>query len=182
MLIVKNKFDYGRNLKTAKFMRNKKIKKSFTLIELVVVLGIMVLVGGIVFVSVGKKPTFVVIDDVTASIEAVLQQGAMQALAQGKQTKVIYDPESKTVSVSSPSESSTVFGMEKNIKKFYSYTIPDDVAIECQSLFDNELPSFIFFPDGTAFGPEMIASYKGHSFVISVSPLTGMVNRNYIND
>ncbi len=157
-------------------------KSPFTLIELVVVLGIMTLVGAVVFLSVGKKPTFVVLDDVTANIEAVLLQGSIQALAQGKQVSVSYSPEEKTVTVNGAASQSEGFGQGNTMKKYFSYAIPEDVDIECESLFVNEVPSFVFFPDGTAFGPEMIAKHKGHSFLITVSPLTGMINRTYLDE
>ncbi len=155
---------------------------SFTLIELVIVLGIMVLVGAVVFISVGKKPTFVVLDDASASIEAVLLQGSIQSLAQGKEISVTYDPESKSVNVNGAVGETSIPGMEKSVSKYFSYAIPEDVDIECESLFMNELPSFKFFPDGTAIGPDLITRHKGHTFLITVSPLTGMINRNYINE
>ena len=65
--------------------------------EVAVVLAIMAIVGTVAFVAFGKKPTFVVIDDAANNIEAVLLQGSIESLAQGKLVSVTYSREKKLI-------------------------------------------------------------------------------------
>ena len=149
--------------------------------EVAVVLAIMAIVGTVAFVAFGKKPTFVVIDDAANNIEAVLLQGSIESLAQGKLVSVTYSREKKLISVQNSSDEEDSFPMEeKAASKYSSYELPEDENFEVE--FSSNLkddPCFNFFPDGTANGPELVLKYKGHIYSLSVSPLTGMAIKNY---
>lgn len=148
--------------------------------ELAVVLAIMAIVGTVVLTVFGKKPTFVVIDDAANNIEAVLLQGSIQSLAQGKLVSVIYSSEQKLISVQNSSDEANSFSTDEKVaSKYSSYKVQDDIDVEFSSSLQGD-PCFNFFPDGTANGPELVIKYKGHIYSLCVSPLTGMVIKNYI--
>ena len=152
--------------------------------ELTVVIAIMALVGGVVLMAFGKKPTFVVIDDAANNIEAVLLQGSIESLAQGKLVSVTYSPKNKLISVQKSSAEADTFPMEeKAVSKYSSYKLPEyeDFEVEFSSSLKDD-PCFNFFPDGTANGPELVIKYKGHIYSLCVSPLTGMVIKNYTSE
>lgn len=156
------------------------VKNCFSLMELMVVLAILAVVGTVTLTAFGKKPTFVVIDDVANNIEAVLIQGSIQSLAQGKPVSVTYSSELKIISVQNSSDNpDSPPAEEKPISKYSSYKVQDDIEVEFSSDLQSD-PCFNFFPDGTANGPELVIKYKGHIYSICVSPLTGMVIKNYI--
>lgn len=173
----------GRNLGTVIISMPNTIKKSsfFTLLELIVVLAITVLIVSVVSVSVGRKPSFITIDDASNKIQAVLLEGSIMSLAQGRKVSVIFYPDSRQFSVqNSGAETESLMDIEnKEYKNFSTYTLPEDIEIEFDE-YMTELPEFFFFPDGSASGPGLKIMYKGHAFYIYASPLTGMINANYL--
>jgi hypothetical protein len=89
----------------------------------------------------------------------------MMAMAQGRNITVSYQPEGKVFSIS-PSGSTTDGDVGG---KVFSEKVPEAVNID----FDNENPTYIFFPDGSGSGTPFSLTLKGHIFQIRISSLTG---------
>ena len=142
-----------------------KSKKSFTLLELICVLTISLLVIGVVISRVGKTPAFISLDNCLNNIQSVLSEASNQAMINGKEYAIFYNnrkfsPKNNNIS----------------IKKYVTYKLPEGVNINFTNFEEDDNISYIFFPDGSASGPEMKLSFKKHSAIIKISRLTGTIN------
>ncbi len=159
-------------------------RSGFTLIELITVLAVMGVVGAVVIVHVGRKPSFVMLDDAVNRVQGVLLEGSTQALVQGRKVTVSFNPDSRSFSVSSAAgaaeggfDHDSMLG--RQISKFASYEVPEDIEISFGREDELTAKEYYFYPDGSASGPAFTMSYKGHEFYVDVSPLSGMINATY---
>lgn len=141
-------------------------KFSFTLVELVAVLAIILLTTGLVIGRVGKTPAFYSVEQAANETISVFTSASTQALARGRSVSVVYNPESRSFSVSGVGTAS------KN--SLQSCRIPDFVELDIQNGAERSR-EFVFHPDGSASGPDVRFSMKGRAITLSLSPLTGMV-------
>ena len=150
------------------------ISNNFTLLELICVLAISLLVIGVVIGRVGKTPAFISLDNCVNKIQGVLSEASNQAVINGK--KVIIQYRDRQFSP----ENIKYFTSNSVFKKYITYNLPEPVTVDFPNLEDNNIISFIFFPDGSASAPEMHLNLKKHSAIVKISKLTGMVNVSYL--
>lgn len=154
-------------------------RKRFTLIEMIIVIAIIMLITGVAITMLVRKPATVILANTSSQIEKVLTEASIQASLQGKQKIVNFDMGNKTLSIGDfnpkddfnlpPEESNQISVTSEN-----QVRLPQDVEVEFPD-FNEEQVFFSFFPDGSASGPDMRISLKGHIRLISVSHLTGIV-------
>lgn len=167
--------------------------------EMIVVLAIVSLVAGIVVTNIGRVPAFMTIDTAANRIKGLYIDAANLALASGAEAKILFDDETRRLTVSGKrppavkeegeedwdAPSPPDIGGDGEEKAFSpgSYAIPEDVEFEFVDNDDNEVDAdeleMIFYPDGSADGPRLKMELHGHEVEIYVSALTGMVNVEY---
>lgn len=145
-------------------------KHSFTLIELSVVIAIILLISGVAVYAVARIPAGVIMGSNVAKIESLMVTAQAQSSLQGVQKTLNYfDEEKKFVIEGVGSKQGGTGDSAGN-----SFTLDEKMNIEFPD-FEGEEVQYNFFPDGSASGPDMMLSIKGHKRLISVSPLTGIV-------
>lgn len=154
----------------------------YTLIELVAVLAIIILISSVVTVYVKYAPSFVSLDTAVNKVEGVLQQGGIQSLSQGRNIKVVYSSESRKFQVQNPGGQEDGAPVnDKTFSEMLSYTLAPEIEIEFPDADIQNDPEYVFYPDGSASGPPMLISLKGHCFEMKLSPLTGTVRTTYVD-
>ncbi len=140
-----------------------KKRNRFTLLELVCVIAISALLIGFVVGRIGKLPALLTFKNALYQITELMDQAANRSEFTGEKVVILYEngdfsPEDKKLN---------------RTGSRLSYSIPSFIRVYFK---DNNFPKkqFIFFPDGTAVGPDMFFSYKGHEAKIIVSRLTGV--------
>jgi Tfp pilus assembly protein FimT len=162
-----------------------RLKFAFTLIEVMVVLGIVMLLVGISFNFIGRLPAGLVLQSTSAGVDGLLVSARNRALLQGKRIDLSFNRESHTLSLGTivltesedlqDQEDCATFDSIKR-RKGDTYQIPSNVEVEFSDQPDDDAPVFRFFPDGTAVGGDIRLSIKQRTVLITVSQLTGIVS------
>lgn len=140
-----------------------KKRSKFTLLELVCVIAISALLIGFVVGRIGKLPAFLTFKNALYQITELMDQASDRSEFTGEKVVILYEngsfsPENKSLN---------------RTGSRLSFSIPSFIRVYFKD--NNSLrKKFIFFPDGTAVGPEMFFSYKGHEAKLTISSLTGM--------
>lgn len=158
--------------------------KPFTIMELVIVMAIMALVAGFVITRIGHTPAFVTLGDSVNRIKSVFLEASSQALVQAKDVKVNYSIKGRRLTVAvAPKQDDELINSDKKLKeKLMSYGIPKGIEVSFEGEIaeeeasDEDVVTFCFYSDGSADGPAMTMSLKGHEMIVTISQLTGMVN------
>jgi type II secretory pathway pseudopilin PulG len=178
-------------------------KLPFTLLEMIAVVAILLITAAFILPKIGRIPPYIVVDEATGRVSALF----MQALAQGKEVRVnlvknqlrvlgekgdekdkkpaghsfhkfLYEytiPSEITVTVLEPGEGE----WEDGIRYFHDET-PEEESVEEEE--DDATTRFVFHPDGSADGPSFELDLQGEKVRLSISPLTGIVNTQRIED
>jgi len=170
-------------------------KKYFTLIEMMIVVGLIAIVLGISLALMNKTPARLVIVNTAAAIEQKMTIAQTQSSLQGIQKTLIFDKDRKVLffSTARPEDGNkyedsqaatpqTPEPSSNNVISTKSYIVlPASVEITFPD-FDEDKIAYNFYPDSSASGPDMMLSIKGHQLLISVSPLTGIAITKEINN
>jgi Tfp pilus assembly protein FimT len=164
-------------------LRKNSRKSFFTLLEMIMVIAIIMLIAGLSFAYMGRMPAGLILTSTTGKVEQLLMSAHMQASLQGVQKVVVFDFEKNTLFVTDPSEEDqeleaapdAIEDAPENLKlKGDIYRIPKNIEVEFPDYLE-DIAVYSFFPDGSASGPEMHLTIKGHTMSITVSQLTGIV-------
>lgn len=148
----------------------------FTLLELVIVIGMLFLVGGMVTLGIRHTPLLVTVGDTMARVKSLFAQAGGQAIAQGKTIVITYNPESLTFSTSGGK------GDQKE-GRIISYTLPMGTEVEFADYYsDDGNVRFYMFADGSGSGPAMRLDISGHIVVMKLSALSGILKSAYIDE
>ena len=145
--------------------------------------------SGLVFAYMGHMPAGLVLGSATGKVEQLMMTAQMQASLQGVQKDVVFDFDKKTLFITVPSEDpqdleapdTAEEAPDKPKLKGNSYKIPETIEVTFPDFLEN-IAVFKFFPDGSASGPEMHLTIKGHIMSITVSQLTGIVMSKEIEE
>jgi type II secretory pathway pseudopilin PulG len=173
------------------------------LIELVAVLAILSLAAGFIIARANRIPAFLTVETSVNRVKTLFLEAANQALARGETVTVEYLPGPKTIQLGSgktapageenpaspeDADSQPPEGMaRKKYQHLYTYSFPPEenfkvVFPEAAGDSPPPLPDgaaairYSFYADGSADGPPMRLEYKGQKVLITISPLTGMIN------
>ena len=167
----------------------------FTLIEILVVVGLIVIVLGVSIAFMNRTPARLVVVNTAAAVEQKMTLAQTQASLQGVQKTLIYNPEKKILffSASNPDDDNEFNPADQEppqapepsansviVTKTY-VVIPESVEVSFPD-FDENFIVYNFYPDSSASGPDMLLSLKGHELLISVSPLTGIATTREIEN
>lgn len=172
-----------------------KKNNDFTLIEILVVVGLIVIVLGVSIAFMNRTPARLVVVNTAAAIEQKMTLAQTQASLQGIQKTLIYNSEKKMLFFSTskpeddnefnPADQPPPQGPEPSengviVSKNY-IVIPKSIEVSFPD-FDENLVVYNFYPDSAASGPDMLLTLKGHELLIAVSPLTGIATTREIDN
>ena len=164
-------------LKNITFTRGKHV--NFTLIEMIVSLAIMSLIASLAYASLSKPPSSLTLEIAASKLTSLLDTARRQALLRGEERKVLFDTSTRTFYLSGNNQHSiqafkthSTTCSTESAGSFASFA-KDNINIQFKgSKIGN--PCYIFFPDGTAVGPETLLESNGRILKVSISELTGM--------
>lgn len=147
-------------------------KNIYTLIELVAVIVIAGMLSTFVAMRVGRLPAFISLESKVNEFSKILAQARNSAACQGVNTTVIFDSENHRIFIPQGSDDE-----QKSSSSEMSF--PEEIKL---SLNDEEVEAegqnttlFKFYPDGSGDGNSVKLELKKHKFQISISPLSGSV-------
>ncbi len=154
-------------------------RHSYTLIELVAVIVIMGLISSVVVLQFRKLPAFISLESKVNEFKKVLAQARNNAACRGVNTTVVFDAEKRRIFM--PQKSTD----EQKLSPIEIY-LPDEIKLlrndeEVESGEEN-LILFKFYPDGTGDGNSIVLELRKHKFQISISPLSGSIIAEEINE
>ena len=151
-------------------------RKPFTLVEVVVVIVIMLVTGGIAISAMRTDSTSRLIKRSAADFRSLCSRVRYKAMEMSEDRIVVYDPEQRLFYMARP-----IRNQEEELEYEYGFVplktaqweLPEDFELATE---DNDpIEVFRFYPDGGASGTSLTLGCKGHSVVIGVAKLTGAV-------
>jgi len=150
----------------------------FTLLEMIAVIVIILVIVGVVVPRAGRIPAFISLDRNAGQLQELLQDAGFQAQIRGEEIKVLYDREKQLFRLSSGNNSKyTIERTQCEILKPILVRFP-----QLEEDYEETEIMYYFFADGTASGPEILLTFKGHKKILGVSPLTGLIYARNIYD
>ena len=161
--------------------------RTFTLIELGVVLLLAALMLAIIAPRAGRIPRALAVRSLIGTVESAFRDAGLRARASGSSVRLRADPSANCLRIdrSSPSANpaapddspSTPKTNTPNVRRKYEFPANTEWRTE-QGLphaesFDEEAAEYIFHPGGEASGPDLEITLRKQTFRISVDRLTG---------
>ena len=173
--------DQKRNPLSRKNERNPNVKtprrKSFTLIEVVVVIAIMIVTGAVVISAMRTDSTSRLIARSSNDFRSLCSRVRYKAMEMGEDRMVVYDPQQHMFYMARPvanEEEAMEYEDGFVIVKSVKWELPEEFELTTEE--DRPLEVFRFYPDGGASGRwQLNLVCKGHVMEISVAKLTGAV-------
>ena len=149
-------------------------RKPFTLVEVVVVIVIMLVTGGIAISAMRTDSTSRLIRRSTNDFRSLCSRARYKAMEMSEDRMIVYVPDEHMFYMARP-----VANEEEAMEYEYGFVILNAVKWELPEEFeltteDNDpVEVFRFYPDGGASGTSLTLGCKGHSVMIGVAKLTG---------
>jgi Tfp pilus assembly protein FimT len=155
------------------------LRNPYTLIELVAVIVIAGMLSTFVVMRVGKLPAFISLESKVNEFSKILAQARNSAACQGINTTVVFDAENHRIFMPQGSN-------DEQKTSSIEMSIPEEIKL---SLNNEEIEAegqnttlFKFYPDGSGGGNSVKLELKKHKFQISISPLSGSVIAEELNN
>ena len=155
------------------------IKNNYTLLELVAVIVIAGMLSVLVISQFRRLPAFISLESKVNEFSKILAQARNNAACRGVNTTVVFNSEKRRIFM--PQESNAEQKLSP-IEMFLSEEIKlsrNDEEVEPET---ENLTLFKFYPDGTGGGNSICLELRKHKFKISISPLSGSVIAEEINE
>ena len=149
-------------------------RNPFTLVEVVVVIVIMLVTGGIAISAMRTDSTSRLIKRSTNDFRSLCSRARYKAMEMSEDRMIVYVPDEHMFYMARP-----VANEEEAMEYEYGFVILNAVKWELPEEFeltteDNDpVEVFRFYPDGGASGTSLTLGCKGHSVMIGVAKLTG---------
>ena len=151
-------------------------RKSFTLVEVVVVIAIMIVTGAVVISAMRTDSTSRLIARSSNDFRSLCSRVRYKAMEMGEDRMVVYDPEKHMFYMARPVANQNE-AMEYDdgfvILKSVNWELPDEFELTTEE--NRPIEVFRFYPDGGASGSSLTLACKGHAMDIGVAKLTGAV-------
>ncbi len=157
----------------------------FTLTELIAVLAIMLVVGGLAVGQLGRIPAFASLEKSVSEVERLFSYASSLAVTRGRTVGVEYSADNREFRLTEPvKEEDSDSATRKYLNDKYGTAILDSgIELALQTVEGQEKNTgFLCFPDGSSSGPTMKFTLKKHTMKVRVSPLTGAVVREEVNN
>ena len=165
----------GTGSSVPKIRRNK--RRSFSLIELVVVLAIMGLVTGVAVGRLGKRPVWASREKTLTEVERFFSLAAHLAAVRGRSVTIAFSASEKMFYVNENVENANEQYLSE---KYHRLFLPASCEIRFETATEDIL--FSCASDGTCSGPTMILDFENISEILSFSPLTGQLRRKTLGN
>lgn len=181
-----------------------KLRRSFTLVELIVVIAIIALAVGMASVTMRRDASAVKFEQAVREFQSFVARTRAQAMELGADRSIIYLPaEREFVSSETPAEvvdeevPTTPFDVPEEFRIVdeaeeveirptsgrmeLSWKLPDDyefaaISFDTTADYEETLEIFRFFPDGSGSGRRQFTmQYKNLKKIMEISPLTGLL-------
>ena len=155
-------------------------KNIYTLIELVTVIVVMGLISAVAIVQFRKLPAFISLESKVNEFIKVLAQARNNAACLGVNTEIAFDAENRRIFIAKEDD-----GEQKTSSAEMS--LPEEIKLsQSNEEIDRDsgktLTLFKFYPDGTGDGNKVCLELKKHKFQIRVSPLSGAIHAEEIDE
>jgi hypothetical protein len=156
------------------------LKKNYTLIELVAVIVIAGMLSTVVILQFRKLPAFISLESKVNEFSKILAQARNNAACRGVNATVVFNAEKRRVFM--PQESSD----DQKLSPIEIF-LPEEMKLlqndeEIEKDEDNDTTLFKFYPDGTGGGNSVCLELRKHKFKISISPLSGSIIAEEIDE
>ena len=157
----------------------KSRRKTFTLVEVVVVIAIMIVTGAIAVSTMRSDSTERIIRSATNDFRSLCSRVRFKAMEMGQDRMVVYVPEERMFYMARP-----VANMEEALEYEYGFVILKTAKWELPKEFElatdenDPIEVFRFYPDGGASGRWKLTlafADRDRAVVIEVAKLTGSV-------
>ena len=154
-------------------------KHNYTLIELVAVIVIAGLLSTVVISQFSKLPAFVSLESKVNEFSKILAQARNNASCRGVNTTVVFEPENLRVFMpQKSSDGQKLSPIEMHLLEEIKLS-QNDKEIDSEN---ENITLFKFYPDGTSDGKSLCLELRKHKFKISISPLSGSIIAEEINE
>jgi Tfp pilus assembly protein FimT len=149
---------------------------NYTLIELIAVIIIAGMLSTIVVSQFRKLPAFISLESKVSELKKVLALARNNAACSGVNTRIVFDAENRRIFMPGKSSNPIEMLLPKEVKILINDEEVEEVSEE------EEIILFKFYPDGSGDGSSVSLELKKHKFKISISPLSGSVSAEEINE
>ena len=149
-------------------------KNPFTLVEVVVVIVIMLVTGGIAISAMRTDSTSRLIRQSTSEFRSLCSRARYKAMEMSEDRMVVYMPEEHMFYLARP-----VANQEEAMENEFGFVVLNTMRWELPEEFElstensDPVEVFRFYPDGGASGIPLTLACKGHAMEIGVAKLTG---------
>ena len=149
-------------------------RKPFTLVEVVVVIVIMLVTGGIAISAMRTDSTSRLIRGATNDFRSLCSRVRYKAMEMSEDRMVVYVPDERMFHIARP-----VANDQEAMENEFGFVILNTAqwelpeAFELQTENNDPVEVFRFYPDGGASGIPLTLACKGHAMEIGVAKLTG---------
>ena len=157
---------------------------NFTLTELVAVIAIMLIVGGLVAGRIGRVPAFASLENAVGEVERMFNYASYLAVTRGKTVAIVYNPSNREFRLAEVATEEEIDNSTRKYlnEKYGTVTLNSGIEFAFENVASNEkIPEYRCFSDGSASGPPMKFSLNKHVMRIRLSPLTGAVTREDVS-
>jgi general secretion pathway protein H len=151
--------------------------RGFTLIEIIVVMAIIAMMATLVIPRINSGSVTILQAQVRQAV-AVLNYARRSAIVEG-QAKTAYFYEGDQQTSNSPPIHWTSHGTALQWGNDKEKAGDNKKANEPDN---NSTYQVTFYPEGGSSGGEILFSYQGHKFKVTVNPLTGKIESEYVDD
>ena len=158
-------------------MTHKNFPRGFTLIEIIVVMAIIAMMATLVIPRISSGSVTILQAQVRQAV-AVLNYARRSAIVEG-QPKTAHFYEGDQQISNSPPIHWTSHGTALQWGNDKDKTSDNKNVNEPDN---NSTYQVTFYPEGGSSGGEILFSYQGHKFKVTVNPLTGKIESEYLDD
>jgi len=152
---------------------------NYTLIELVAVIVIAGMLSTVVIMQFRKLPAFISLESKVNEFSKILAQARNNAACRGINTTVVFDAKKRRVFMTQESSDDQKLSPIEIFLPEEMKLLQNDEELEKD---EEDTKLFKFYPDGTGGGNSVCLELRKHKFKISISPLSGSVIAEEIDE
>ncbi|MFW6367390.1 MAG: hypothetical protein ACOC0L_01870 [bacterium] len=166
-----------------------RVRRSFTLVELGVVLLLVALMIALVAPRAGRIPRSLAVRSLIGTVESAFRDAGLRARASGRSVRLRTDPSANCLRIDQGGPSESLNASEDSASPSNSknntpevrqkYPFPTNTEWHAEQglphddSFDEATGGYIFHPGGEATGPDLELTLRKQTFLIAVDRLTG---------
>lgn len=161
----------------------------YTLVEMLIVTLIVAMLFAVILPKVTRSPRRMAVEQAQTTIRQVMMEAGSRARASGRVQHVLLQPadDGSTLTIQAgeaqnlsrewlpPMDSVAEGPVTKILNSVDVFSLPSSVVWQDADDYadDDGICSFVFYPDGQAFGPDLNFAIGDEEFLLSVDHITG---------